>query len=191
MRGVKLFGVLGLGILLGAGAGAAFWYTPGDAVPDPGGAFPHTTPLTAAPAPMVDSPAPEFSLPGMDGEPIRLSALRGQTVILAFWATWCEPCLGELPLLDRIAADRPESLAVLGINAGEPEESVRPFVDALETGAVRFLLDPAGEVRGQYLVRGLPTTFFIDSEGVIRRIKIGALDFSIVETTLDSLGAKS
>jgi thiol-disulfide isomerase/thioredoxin len=189
LRNLKLIGLLALGIALGAGAGIVLWYLPESAAPAPAAVGSRTTPLTAAPAPVVDAAAPDFSLLDLNGDAAALSALRGSVVILNFWATWCEPCRGELPLLDRIAADRAGSVAVIGVDADESEGPVRAYAESLGLKSLRILLDPAGEVRDLYLVRGFPTTFFIDSTGVIRRIKIGTLDSSEIEAILRTMGA--
>ena len=188
MRAFKLIGILALGVALGAGAGAALWYAPGGSTSTPVSTALRTTPLTAAPAPVVDAPAPDFSLPGLDGKPAALADLRGTTVILNFWATWCEPCREELPLLDRIARTHAGVLTVLAVETGEPVDEVRAFIDALGLERIRILMDPSGGIGDLYLVRGLPTTFFIDETGVIRRIKIGTLDSAEMESILSQMG---
>jgi thiol-disulfide isomerase/thioredoxin len=186
---VKWIGWLLLGIALGAGAGAALWYTSVPTAPASSPSILRTTPLTAAPAPAVDSPAPDFSLRDLEGRAIQLSDLRGSTVILNFWATLCEPCREELPLLNRIAREYPDTLAVIAVETGEPEADVRSFAEALDLNSIRVLLDPSYQVRDLYLVRGLPTSFFVDSAGFIRRIKIGTLDSAEIESILNQMGA--
>jgi cytochrome c biogenesis protein CcmG/thiol:disulfide interchange protein DsbE len=191
MRAVKLIGMLLLGVALGVGAGAALWYAPGATASTPIAPAPGTTPLTAAPAPVVDAPAPDFSLTGLDGRTTALADLRGKTVILNFWATWCEPCREELPLLDGFARTYAETLAVIAVETGEPVDAVRTFTDSLGLKWIRVLMDPAGQTGGLYLVRGLPTTFFIDSAGIIRRIRIGTLSAADLESTLKQMGVGS
>jgi thiol-disulfide isomerase/thioredoxin len=190
-RTVRFFGFLILGIALGAGAGVLLWYSPAAASPTRIGSTLQTTPLTAAPAPMVDSSAPDFSLAGLDGRTTTLADLRGKAAILNFWATWCDPCRAELPLLDRIARTYAGSLTVLAVDTGEPENDVRAFAESLGLSELRVLLDPAGQVRDLYLVRGYPTTFFVDSGGVIRRIKIGTLNSVELESILNQMGVIS
>jgi cytochrome c biogenesis protein CcmG/thiol:disulfide interchange protein DsbE len=191
MRTLKWLGLLGLGIALGAFAGAAFWYAPSAPVPTPAAPTLETTPLTAAPAPVVDAPAPEFALRDLEGQTVNLTDLRGTAVILNFWTTWCVPCREELPLLDRIAQDYPGALTVISVDAGEQDSDVRSYVEMLDLAAVRVLLDPTGQVRDLYLVRGYPTTFFIDSAGIIQRIKLGTLESSEIEAILKKMGANS
>jgi thiol-disulfide isomerase/thioredoxin len=189
MRTVKVLGWLLLGVALGAIAGVAFWRSAESAAPATRPVTPDIPPLTAAPAPVVDSPAPDFSLSGPDGAVAGLSEFRGKIVILNFWATWCEPCRDELPLLDRVAREDRDFTAVIAVESGEPETEVRLFLDPLNLMDVRILFDPSGRVRDDYLVRGLPTTFFLDAEGIIRRIKIGTLESSEIETILNQMGA--
>jgi thiol-disulfide isomerase/thioredoxin len=191
MRTVVRTGVFILGIALGAGAGAALWYAPESTAPETRAAVVRTTPLTAAPAPVVDSSAPDFSLVDLEGRTAALSYWRGTAVVLNFWATWCEPCREELPLLDRIARTHAPSLVVIAVESGEPEEEVRAFREALNLTSIRVLPDPAGRIGDLYLVRGLPTTFFIDPAGVVRRIKIGTLDSAGLESILDQMGVTS
>jgi cytochrome c biogenesis protein CcmG/thiol:disulfide interchange protein DsbE len=191
LRSWKIIGLLGLGIALGASAGAALWYAPGSASPVSASGTVQTTPLTAAPAPVVGAPAPGFSLSDLEGDSVHLSDLRGKTVIVNFWATWCEPCMEELPLLNRIALERADSLAVICIDVGEPGSAVRSFSDPLGLASIRILLDPTGQVRDLYLVRGYPTSFFVDPAGIIQRIKIGTLGSSEIEAILLKMGATS
>ncbi len=191
MRAIKLIGILLLGTALGAGLGAALWYAPGAPDSTPIQPAPKTTPLTAAPAPIVDAPSPGFSLAGLDGRTISLSDLRGKIVILNFWATWCDPCREELPLLDGIAKTNAETLSVVAVETGEPVDEVRAFRDALGLEWIRVLTDPAGRIGDLYLVRGLPTTFFIDPAGVVRRIRIGTLSATDLQSTLEQMGVGS
>jgi cytochrome c biogenesis protein CcmG/thiol:disulfide interchange protein DsbE len=190
MRALKVAGLLLAGIALGAGVGAALWFDPGDSAaftPGPGSTM-DRTPLNAAPAPVLDAPAPVFSLADLDGRSVSLADLRGTAVIVNFWATWCAPCREELPLLDGIAGRHTGALSILAVETGEPENEVRNYLEPLGLASLTVLLDPSSVARDQYLVRGLPTTFFIDSEGIIRRIKIGTLDSAEIESILPNLG---
>ncbi len=191
MRSLKVIGLLVLGVALGAGTGVALWFLPGSSVPTSSPSGVQTTPIAAAPAPVVDASAPGFALPDLEGQTVNLSDLRGTAVILNFWATWCEPCREELPLLNHIAQDHPGSLAVISVDVGEQEVDVRSYAESLDLTSIRVLLDPTGQVRDLYLVRGFPTTFFIDSTGVIQRIKLGTLESSEIEAILKKMGVTS
>jgi thiol-disulfide isomerase/thioredoxin len=179
-----------VGIALGAGAGAALWYAPNPVtgiLPEPI-AF-HGPPLTAAPAPVVGAPAPDFSLVDLNGDTVQLSDLRGSPVILNFWATWCEPCKAELPLLDEAATGASGGLRVLAVESEEAQEDVLAFLREAPLRSVTILMDPDGDIRSLYLVLGYPTTYFLDADGIIRNRKVGTYDSSELHSILKDLGA--
>ena len=120
----------------------------------------------------VGALAPDFSWIGPAGETLRLSALRGRPVVLNFWATWCVPCRTEMPALDQMAAEQPD-VAILAVDLQEDARTVREFVDRLGLRALVPLLDHDGAVVRGYGVVGLPTTFFVDRDGVIRHVETG------------------
>ena len=117
--------------------------------------------------------APDFLLMELDGGDFRLSDLRGKAVIVNFWATWCRSCRKEMPQF--VAAyDRykDEGLEVVAVNVQESPSIIRPFADdfGMEFPVV---LDKRGAVSDSYRWIGLPTTYFIDREGVIRSVFLG------------------
>ena len=125
-------------------------------------------------APMIGFLAPDFRLQTPEGGEVQLAALRGQPVVLNFWASWCPPCRAEMPDLERLHQQyASEGLVVLGIDQGESAEVVMRFArDTVQT-TFPLALDRQLEVGTLYEVRALPTTFFVDAEGRIRDIKIG------------------
>jgi peroxiredoxin len=143
-------------------------------------------------SPRAGFAAPEVELERLDGGLVRLSDLRGQVVVLNVWASWCPPCRAEMPALQALHELRGgDGVVVLGINSTvqDSEQAVRDF--ALEYGLTFAIgLDRDGQATRQYQVRALPSTFFIDREGIIRRVVVGGpLDVSVLETTvLDLLG---
>ena len=125
-----------------------------------------TAPASAS-GPDKSAEVPDFVLDDLDGSPVRLSDFRGKAVLINFWATWCSPCVEELPTLEglrRHFQDRPFS--VIAVNLGEDARTVRDFLDthALELH-MTFLIDEDGAVAESYRVRGLPATLLIDREG--------------------------
>ena len=120
-------------------------------------------------------PAPPFRAPTVVGPPVALADLRGQVVLLDFWATWCAPCLAEMPALRRLDQTLgPRGLAVVGVNI-EGAAARRAVDDVVREAGLRYptVLDE-GEVRRLYDVSGLPHLVLIDREGIVRRVFKGA-----------------
>jgi len=139
-------------------------------------------PASQSPAPVIGYPAPDFVLTTLDGEEFRLSAQRGTPVVLNFWATWCPPCRAELPELRSVSERYAGQLAVVGVNQAESAATVAKSSPELGL-TFPIPLDLQGDVSQVYGVRSLPTTFFIDRNGVIRQIQNGPL----TEATLAQL----
>ncbi len=138
------------------------------------------------PAPAVGHPAPDFTLTTSTGEMFTLSALRGKPVILNFWATWCPPCRAELPELEAAHERYAGQVLVVGVNQAEPAASVAAFAGQMGL-TFPLPLDVQGDASRQYAVRSLPTTFFIDRTGVIRRIQIGPLTEATLAQVLKTI----
>ncbi len=141
-----------------------------------------------APAPEVGKQAPDLQLNTPGGQSIALSELKGTPVLLNFWATWCGPCRHEMPFLQQIYDERPEeTLVLLTINIQESSSQVVQFMQS-EGFSFTVLLDSNGNVAQRYNIHGIPTTFFIDKDGVIQEIKIGAFQSKAdIETILNRL----
>jgi thiol-disulfide isomerase/thioredoxin len=119
--------------------------------------------------------APDFSLTSLSGDTVTLSDLRGKTVVLNFWASWCAPCRQEMPLLQATyEAYGGDGLVVLAVNMGEEGRRVRGFAEDM---AVTFpvFADEKTSVGTLYRVRGAPTTYFVDRDGVVRQRFVGQL----------------
>jgi peroxiredoxin len=146
----------------------------------------------AIPSPREGFAAPEVDLERLEGDRVRLSDLRGRVVVLNIWASWCPPCRAEMPALQALHEQRlGQGIIVLGINSTvqDSEQAARDF--AAEYGlSFPIALDRDGEATRLYQVRALPSTFFIDRQGIIRRVVVGGpLNPSVLETTvLDLLG---
>jgi thiol-disulfide isomerase/thioredoxin len=127
-----------------------------------------------AQGPGIDKLAPDFELPTLDGQVVSLRDFRGRPVLLNFWASWCGPCRFEMPFLENVYQMRSgEGLVVLAVNLQESPERVREFVESMGI-SFTVLLASSPEVPLAYNIRSIPTTFFIDKNGIIRDIKIGA-----------------
>ena len=147
----------------------------------------------AALAQRVDAPLPDFELRDQHGVLVNSEDLRGQPLILNVWASWCPPCRAELPLLARAAADlEDDGVVLLLLNAGESATTAGSFLVA-EGLALRTLVDPdlhepgleaSNDVLRRFRAGGLPTTFFVDADGVLRGMFVGELDASALSTLL-------
>lgn len=123
-------------------------------------------------------PASDFTLQDLDGKRVSLSDYKGQVVLLNFWATWCPPCTAEMPDLNALHQEHnlPRGLVVIGVNQQETAVVVRPYVDQRSL-VFPILLDTDGRVAvRRFAVRGLPMSFIIDREGVIRDAWAGRIE---------------
>jgi peroxiredoxin len=128
--------------------------------------------------------APDFLLEDLPGGEARLSDYRGHPVVLNFWATWCKPCRQEMPqFVEAYDKYRSEGLVVIGLNLQEGKAVIKPFVDDYGMD-FPVLIDRDGEVGDRYRLLGLPTTFFIDRDGVIRSIFTGPLEDEVDGTNV-------
>ncbi|HXF86162.1 MAG TPA: TlpA disulfide reductase family protein [Anaerolineales bacterium] len=127
------------------------------------------------PAPQKGFLAPDFELNTLDGNTLRLSNLRGQAVLINFWATWCLPCRAEMPTLEKIYQEyKGQGLVVLAVNMTyqDAHSNIAAFVEEYDL-TYPILLDENNVVGFVYQVRSLPASFFIDREGIIRDVIIG------------------
>ncbi len=148
-----------------------FTYTPLPVLPPARPAAPALLPVGAV--------APDFTLTGSGGGPVSLAGLRGKTVILDFWATWCQPCLASLPDLNRVAARRgPGGVIALAVNVSDTQAAFDRWVPRHpQYGAVRFAIDPRTDGKDVatvlYHVSGLPTQYVIGPQGKVVAVFVG------------------
>lgn len=132
-------------------------------------------------------PAPAFTAEGLTGEEVSLSDFKGSVVALNFWATWCAPCVLEMPALQEAANTHDEgNVIVLGVNAGESAGTIQVFVEA---NSITFpiLLDEGGSLVELYGVRGFPTTVWIDRDGIVQAEHLGVLTDELIQQYLSVL----
>ncbi len=126
------------------------------------------------PTPEVGKPAPDFELQNLDGQSISLSDLQGKPILLNFWAIWCPPCRSEMPYMQEIHEEwSDKGLVLLAIDIGEGPSQIKEFLDANNL-SLPVLLDSDKSVAQKYNISNIPTTFFIDKDGIIQEKVIGA-----------------
>lgn len=123
-------------------------------------------------------PAPELGFTTRDGTPRRLADFRGRVVLVNLWATWCGPCVEEMPSLDRLQAKLGSAITVLAISEDRRGESaVAPFLAKLKLGHLAVYLDPKNGAIKAFGVQGLPTSYLITSDGRVRAVLEGSADW--------------
>ena len=132
--------------------------------------------------------APDFTLKNLNGNNVKLSDFRGEIVMVNFWATWCVPCMEELPFLQAVSDNASANgLKVLTVNDKESKNQVLSFINS-EGYTFTVLLDSSGEVNTLYNVKYYPTTFFINADGIIKKIVEGSFqDQATIENILKTI----
>ncbi|NNJ11112.1 TlpA family protein disulfide reductase [Chloroflexales bacterium ZM16-3] len=154
------------------------------------GARPKVSPSVAAEstdmAPEVGKLAPTFSLATPEGAPVSLASLRGQVVLVNFWATWCPPCRAEMPAIEA-AYERygGQGFAVVAVTANEQPADVTDFFNSRGLSFPALLDD--GRVHAAYRASGLPSSFFIDRQGVVRAVYRGAMSDAVITSEVERL----
>ena len=128
----------------------------------------------------VGQAAPDFSVTTLDGQTIQLSELKGKRVVLDFWATWCPPCVKEIPHFIQLRNEASaEELVLVGIST-EDADTLKAFV---KKQGVNYPIGSAENLPTPYKdVEGIPTTFFIDRQGVIQDVFVGYHEFATLKT---------
>ena len=131
--------------------------------------------------------APDFKRETLSGDSLQLASLRGNVVVLNFWASWCIPCLEEHPLL--VAADerwREQGLRIVGVVYQDTPTNAREWLKE-RGGSWTNILDPGSRLSIEYGLFGVPETFFIDRGGVVRYKHIGPLNANDLSTWITKL----
>ena len=143
-----------------------------------------------SPSHFINKPALDFQVTGLKGEPLSLSQYRGHVVLLDFWATWCGPCIVEMPNVKQTYAKyKNQKFEIIGISLDRSMEPLETYI-ASEGLAWRQYLDSNGGIANMYNVRAIPSTFLIDGTGIIRRVNLrgSALETAVAELVRENLG---
>ncbi|MFD1607397.1 peroxiredoxin family protein [Oceanobacillus luteolus] len=128
----------------------------------------------------VGNRAPDFQLQTLAGESVKLSDFRGSRVMINFWATWCPPCRAEMPDMEKFYQDK--DIVVLAVNLTDTENSLEDVKEFSDEYGLTFpiLLDTDLETASLYSIQPLPTSYMVDSNGIIRNMAFGALNYDLM-----------
>jgi cytochrome c biogenesis protein CcmG/thiol:disulfide interchange protein DsbE len=130
----------------------------------------------------IGEPAPDFRVTRLDGGEISLAGLRGHVVLVNLWASWCPPCLEEMPSLERLHQQLGgQGLMIVGVSADTEEPDI---VSVVQKDALSFTIarDPDGKMANAYHATGYPESYLVDRGGVLREAFIGPVEFDAPET---------
>ena len=148
-----------------------------------------STPTRSSPSEWIGKPAPEFRVNDLKGEELSLEKYKGQVVLLDFWATWCGPCIAELPNVKKTYQKyKDQKFEIIGISLDRSQQALETFVEKQELGWVHYW-DQAQNVANQYKVTGIPSMFLLDGQGVIRKagLRGHALETAVAELVEENL----
>ena len=145
--------------------------------------------IRIAPAPLPGRPAPDFAVDSPDLEGLTaLSDLRGQVVLVNFWATWCDFCRDEMPALEKVYQDyKDQGFLILGVNVGENWSKVETFRQEVDF-SFPITMDSGSEIFKSYWGRGIPNSFIIDQNGFIVYVHYGEINEEQLVKVLKEIG---
>lgn len=127
----------------------------------------------------IGAKAPDFELKTLAGETVKLSNLKGKKVMLNFWATWCPPCKAEMPAMEQLSKQTEKDVVILAVNI-DPQLDVQGFIDENKI-TFPIPLDTDDKVNETYQVLSIPTTYFIDSKGIIQNKYTGSMTLDVMK----------
>jgi cytochrome c biogenesis protein CcmG, thiol:disulfide interchange protein DsbE len=149
----------------------------------------HDHPSGQNSAPVAGSPAISFELKSLDGKPVGLANFRGKPLVMNFFASWCDPCRDEMPLINELASKAAnDSYSVLGIAVEDGRAAVTEFAKEAKL-VFPIALDLNSTVKRAYRIFGPPATFFIDGQGIIRDVVLGPITAERAREAMKKLGS--
>ena len=179
-------GALGLGALVAglalAGCGQAAGFAPES----------ESAASTSAPLPdiglAIGDRFPDFKVESLAGGTLPLASYAGRPLFVNFWATWCGPCRIELPEMEAIWASREfGDLAIIAISIGERRDTVETFVTEEIPLTFDVGIDPSGRFKDTYNIIGMPTSYFLDTRGVIKDVNIGGMNRDLLVRRISTI----
>jgi peroxiredoxin len=130
----------------------------------------------------IGKPAPDFSFPGLTGNMVRLSDYRGKVVLVNVWATWCQPCVAEMPSMEKLYRQlKGEKFEILAVSIDSPgAAAVEPFLKQINL-SFPILIDSQGSIKTAYNLSGVPESFIINRQGNLAQKIVGPLDWAAPE----------
>lgn len=141
-------------------------------------------------APEKGALAPDFELATPDGDIHRLSDYRGTPVLVNFWATWCGPCRAEMPAMDALYRAADGAFQILAVDYDESAKAVSAFGEELDL-SFPLVIDEGGDLQVVYQVRGYPSSYFVDADGVIQVVHIGVMTEDQIVDYLAQIGVEN
>ncbi|PFN96149.1 alkyl hydroperoxide reductase [Bacillus sp. AFS076308] len=127
----------------------------------------------------IGASAPDFELKTLTGDTVKLSQLKGKKVMLNFWATWCPPCKAEMPEMEQFSKQIGDDTVILAVNI-DPQLDVQGFVNENKI-TFPILLDAEDKVNEAYQILSIPTTYFINSKGIIQNKYTGSMKLDVMK----------
>ena len=137
-------------------------------------------------SPLIGRPAPEFVLSDLEGRTLRLADLRGQPVVVNFWATWCQPCAAENPIFAALARRYAGRVRFISVIYQDTPEAIRAY-ERQRGSWGPALVDPDSRTAIQFGVYGVPETFLIDSQGLVHEKVTGMVSFDGLTRSLEAM----
>ncbi|HEY9077108.1 MAG TPA: TlpA disulfide reductase family protein [Anaerolineaceae bacterium] len=137
--------------------------------------------------PQIGKQISSLDLYDINGRRFTIQNLRGKAAIINFWATWCPPCREEMPLLQEISEKYSDRIQIFAINNGESKELV---IDYVRKNGINFpvLIDEKSVIANKFRIYNLPASYFVDPQGILRSIRVGALTKTNINEYLQTIG---
>ena len=129
---------------------------------------------------------PPLALLALDGTPVKLDQFKGKPTVVNLWATWCPPCVREMPVLQRAQAEHP-GVNFVFVNAGEPADRVQAWLRARKLPLMNVFLDAENQATAQFNTPGFPTTLFFNAQGVLVSVRVGEVSAATLKERLQGL----